>query len=191
MSSKSSKVQQFIMHALVPMICSVVLGFVIYQDGVFNRQHGSFQFVWTGVVASIFYYLLVFMRSRDAYLGLFLLLLLTFVTTQSTRAAFILRDIFYIGAVGASIFIYFNYFRQSAHIHIAYPAVTLAGIYSIMYIVASEIHLGIVQTLDLGMTGASIVGIASSSAYFGVLIGFAVGSGIALAEKFFGKPKVT
>jgi len=189
MSSTGSKVQQFMLYALVPIICSIVLGFVFYQDGVFDRQHGSFQFVWSGVVASLFYYLLAFLRSRDAYLGLFVLLILTFTTTQSTHAAYILRDIFYIAAIGVSILIYFKYFRQSAHINIAYPAITLAGIYAVVYIIASEIHLGILRTFAMEDTGGSFISIASSTAFFGVLIGFAVGSGITFAEKLFGKPK--
>ena len=65
MHATGSRVQQFLLHALVPIVSSVGLGFVFYQDGVFNQQHGSFQFVWSSVVASIFYYLLVFLRPRS------------------------------------------------------------------------------------------------------------------------------
>jgi hypothetical protein len=187
MRTTSSRVQQFLLHALVPIVSSVVLGFVFYQDGVFNQQHGSFQFVWSGVVASIFYYLLVFLRPREAYLGLFVLLLLTFVTTHSTHAAYILRDIFYVGAIGVSVLIYFNHFRQRAHINLAYPAITFAGLYAIIYIIASEVHLGLLRILAMEDTGGSFVSIASSTAFFGVLIGFAVGCGITVAEKLFGK----
>jgi hypothetical protein len=187
MYATTSKVQQFLLHASVPIISSVVLGFVFYQDGVFNRQHGSFQFVWSGVVASIFYYLLVFLRSRDAYLGLFVLLLLTFATTHSTQAAYILRDIFYVAAIGVSVLIYFNHFRQCAHINSAYPAIALAGIYAIIYIVAAEVHMGILRSLAMENTGGSYVSVASTTAFFGVLIGFAVGGGITAAEKLFGK----
>jgi hypothetical protein len=187
MQATSSKVQQFLLHALVPVVSSVVLGFVFYQEGVFNRYHGSFQFVWSSVVASIFYNLLVFLRPREAYLGLFVLLLLTFVTTHSTHAAYILRDIFYVGAIGVSILIYFNHFRQRAHINVAYPAITLAGLYAITYIIASEVHLVILRSLAMEDTGGSFVSIASTTAFFGVLIGFAVGSGITIAEKLFAK----
>jgi hypothetical protein len=187
MRATSSRVQQFLLHALVPIVSSVVLGFVFYQDGVFNQQHGAFQFVWSSVVASIFYYLLVFLRPREAYLGLFVLLLLTFVTTHSTHAAYILRDIFYVGAIGVSVLIYFKHFRQRAHINVAYPAITLSGLYAIVYIIASEVHLGILKLLAMEDTGGNFVSIASSTAFFGVLIGFAVGCGITVAEKLFGK----
>jgi hypothetical protein len=185
MDSSGSKVRRFILHALVPIGCSVALGFVFYQDGVFNRYHGSFQFVWSAVVASVFYYLLLFLRLRDAYLGLLCLLLLTFVTTRSTDPAFILRDILYTAAIGASVFIYFRYFRQSAKLNSMYPAVTLGGIYGAVYVIASEIHLGIIHGLGMMDTGGTIVGIAATTAFFGLSIGFAVGGGIALADKLF------
>jgi hypothetical protein len=189
MVSPGSKIQQFVLHALVPVICSIALGYLFYQEGVFNRYHGSFQFVWSAVVASVFYYLLVFLRSRDAYLGFLVLLMLTYLTTESTRPAFILRDIFYIGAIGASVFVYFHYFRQSAQSNYAYSAVTLAGIYGLVYIVASEIHLGIIRGFGMENTGGDFVGLAATGAFFGVLIGFAVGAGITIARKLFGQIK--
>jgi hypothetical protein len=185
MDSNGSKIQRFMLHALVPIGCSVALGFVFYQDGVFNSYHGSFQFVWSAVVASVFYYLLLFLRARDAYLGFLLLLLLTFVTTRSTQPALILRDILYIAAIGASVFIYFHYFRQSAKPNSMYPAVTLGGIYGAVYIIASEIHLGIIHGLGMIDTGGTIVSMAATAAFFGLSIGFAVGGGIALADKIF------
>lgn len=189
MVSTGSKTQQFILKALIPVICSIIVGYIFYQEGVFNRYHGSFQFVWSAVVASVFYYLLVFLRPRDAYLGFLILLLLTFVTTQSTRPSFILRDIFYTMAIGVSIFVYFKYFRQGSKLNYAYPAVTLAGIYGVVYIIASEIHLGIIRYFVMEDTGGTFLGLASTTAFFGVLIGFAVGIGITLAERIFGSQK--
>jgi hypothetical protein len=115
--------------------------------------------------------------------------MLTFLTTESTRPAFILRDIFYIGAVGASVFIYFNYFKQGAQSNYAYSAVTLGGIYGVVYIIASEIHLGIIRGLGMENTGGDFVGLAATGAFFGVLIGFAVGAGITIAQLLFGQIK--
>jgi hypothetical protein len=138
------------------------------------------------VVASVFYYLLVFVRPRDASAGFLVLLMATFVTTGSTRVAFILRDIFYAGAIGAAIMIYFRYFKQGAHLHYAYSAVTLAGIYGMVYVIAGEIHLAIIRTFILEDTGGDIVRVAENTAFFGLLIGFAVGAGITLADRLFG-----
>ena len=186
MVSSKSRVQEFILHSLVPILCSIVVGFIFYQDGVFNRYHSSFQFVWTAVVASIFYNLLICVRSRDAYLGLIVLLFFTLVSTQSTRPMFILRDIFYITGIGTAIIIYVKYFKQNAGNNYLYSAVTLAGLYGLSYMVTSEIHFVIVGTASVDNTPVTFVSLASSTTFWGVLIGFAIGSGITLADKFFG-----
>ena len=186
MAQSRSNVQQFILWSIVPILCSIAVGFAIYQESVFNRHYGAFQFVWSGVVASVFYYLLIVLRPRDAGLGFIILLFLTFLTTGSTRPAFILRDILYVGGIGASILVYFKYFRQDSPLNYARSAFLLAGIYGIVYIIVSEIHLGIIRGFAMEDTGGNIVSLASTTAYFGVLIGFAIGSGIALNERFFG-----
>jgi hypothetical protein len=185
MTMSGSKVQEFILKSIVPICCSIVVGFVFYQWDVFNRHYVTFQFVWSGVVASVFYYLLIYLRPRDALLGFILLLFFTFLTTGSTRAAFILRDIFYSGGIGLSIFIYFKYFRPVAPPMFAYPAFMLAGIYGVVYIIASEIHLGVLRAFLIEEAGGTILGLATSIAFFGVSIGFAVGCGIGLNEKLF------
>jgi hypothetical protein len=190
MATSSSKVQQFILLCVAPIICSIAVGYLFDQGNVFNRHYGAFQFLWSAVVASMFYYLLVFLRMRDALLGLLLLFFLTFVTTQSTRAAFVLRDIFYFGGLGLSIVVYFKYFRLGSSDNYAYAPFMLAGIYAVAYIITSEIHMGILQAFVMETAPmGNMVSLASTSAFFGVLIGFAVGCGISLNERLWGKKK--
>jgi len=191
MSITVSKIQRFILRVLVPIGCSIVIGIVFSQEYVFTRHSPAFQFLWSGTVASMFYYLLIYTRSSDALLGLILLLFLTFVTTGSTRIVYILRDIFYIGGIGASVFIYFMYFRQHSPENYAHPPFMLAGIYAICFIVTSEVNLAIIRNFIMENMIGSPVSLASSSAYFGTLIGFAVGSGISINEKYFGGKSFT
>jgi hypothetical protein len=183
METPASRVQAIIINSILPVLCSIIIGFVIYQFRVFDRQFGAFQFVWTSIVGSVFYYLLVNLRSRDAFAGFLLLLMLTFLTTSSTRLAYILRDIFYVAAIGASIFVYFKYFSQIPIGNYAYPPFMLAGIYAVFYMIASEIHFGILSAFGMEGTGGTVIGLASTTSYFGVLIGFAIGTGIALNPK--------
>jgi hypothetical protein len=180
------KIQRFILRSIVPIICSIAVGFIFNQEYVFYRQSPAFQFVWSGVVASVFYYLLISVRSRDALLGFILLLFLTFVTTQSTRIAFVLRDVFYVAGIGASVFIYFKYFREHSPDNYLHPPFMLAGIYATCFILSSEISLAIVRNFFVENIAGNVISLASSSAFFGTLVGFAVGSGIAINEKFFG-----
>jgi len=186
MARAISKVQQFIFHALVPIGCSILVGYMFFQDGVFNRLYGSFQFLWSAVVASVFYYLLVYLRPRDAYLGLLVLLLLTFVTTGSTRPAYILRDIFYVAAIGASVLVYFRYFKKGADLHYAYPAVILAGIYGLTYGLSAVVLVAVDQAFILeGMKETMATNAIHNAGGFGLWIGFAVGAGIAIADRMF------
>jgi hypothetical protein len=162
------------------------MGLVFSGGNVFDRHFGAFQFVWSSVVASVFYNLLMYVRPRDAYLALILLFFLTLLTTGSTRPAFILRDVFYVGGIGVSIFVYSGYFNEHRVHNYWYPAFMLAGIYGVVNVAGLEVHSGITRSLSMESTGGDVVSLASTGSYFGVLIGFAVGFGIALNEKWLG-----
>ena len=190
MTTSRSKVQQFILYALLPVVCSIVIGYVFNRENVFEPHYAAFQFVWSAFVASLFFYLLIFLRSRDAFLGLILLYVLTVLTTRSTQLVFLLRDLVYVGAIGLSIFLYFKYFRQDAVANYAYTPFMLAGIYSVVNIVSTEILLGIHRTFGVDDIRGDILNVASTSAVFGVLIGFAVGCGISLNERLWAKKKI-
>ncbi len=185
MTTSGSKARQFILQSMIPILCSIFIGFVFFQGDVFNRHYSAFQFVWSGAVASLFYYMLVLARQRDAFYGFALLLILTFLITGSDQPTYIIRDILYAGDIGLTVFLYFKYFRQRSPFNCAYPAFMLAGIYGVVYIITAQINLGILRILSLHDTGENAVSLASTVAFFGVLIGFAVGFGIGLSERFF------
>ncbi len=188
MAQSRSGVQNFLLHCVAPIACSVIVGYTFFGAEVFNRYNPGFQFLWSAVVATVYYYLLMFVRQRDASLGLLLLFALTLITTGSTRAAFILRDILYFAALAASIYLYAKTFRGGEHLSAAYPAVALAGLYSLMYVILSELHLGILRLTELETTIGSYESLALTSAFYGALIGGSVGVGIAIGEKVFGPP---
>jgi hypothetical protein len=186
MASSSSRVQQFVLHALAPIVCSIGVGFLFGTISVFDRHAGGFQFFWSAVVASVFYYLLIMTSARTAYLGLLVLQIATFVTTQSSSIAFILRDLFYVAGIAMAVFAYVKYSKRNVGPSLFYPAITFAGLYAVSYIVTSEIHLGIIRGLGLHDTGGSFSSLAMICAFYGVTIGFAVGAGISLADRLFG-----
>ena len=186
MTTPRHRLQQFVLHALIPVVCSTLLGMLFFGWNVVDRTTSAFQFLWTPVVMSVFYYLLRYARVRDAYLGLIGLFALTFLTTESTSALYIVRDILYFGAVALSIHLYVSYFSKHASTSPLYPAVTLGALYPLLYLVAAEVQLGIVHLTEPGTHGVTPVSLAESTAFFGLLIGFAVGCGISVAERMFG-----
>jgi hypothetical protein len=186
MTSASSKTSQFLSHAIVPILFSIIVGFIFYGSDVFNPFHGMSQFVHTPIIASVFYFLLVLGNSRNSYAGLFVLLVLTVLSTHSTSTIFIVRDILYFAAIAIAVLVYFKYFKQSAQINHFYTAITMAGLYAVTYVVTSEIHLAIVRSFGFDAT-QTVASMATFSAFYGVVIGFAVGAGITLADMFLGK----
>jgi hypothetical protein len=187
MSARTSRVQLFLLQCIAPILCSIIVGFIFFQDHIFDRHYGAFQFVWTSVVGSVFYYLLTGGRLRDALAGLVFLFILTFVTTQSTRVVFILRDIFYFGAIAGSIYIFFRYFRRYHAPHLLYIPFMLAGIYSSLYVVTSEVHLAIIRAFIAENPHGTYVSNAETTAFFGLLIGFSLGVGIEVNERLFAR----
>ncbi len=182
-----SQVQKFIIQMLIPVACSVALGFILHQGEVFDYRSSSFQFVWSAVVASILYYLLVFVRTRDALIAFIVLLLVTILTMGSTRIVFIVRDLFYVGAIGLTVYLYHRHFERRAAEQFIHPAFMLAGIYAVLNTVVSELHLAILEAFGLEHSGVTFVALARVTTYFGALIGFAFGLGISIAELLLGK----
>ncbi len=177
------KVVQFLSHAIIPVICSIVLGATLCGAEVFNRYSTAFQFVHSSIIASVFYFLFIFGRPRDAYAGLVTLLILTIVSTGSTTALFILRDIFYVAAIAMAVLLYINYFKRAEHISHFYAAIVMAGLYGTTYVIASEVHLLIVHIADPLFDADSAYGAATVAAFYGSTIGFAVGGGMTLSDK--------
>jgi hypothetical protein len=186
MAKTLTNVQRFLQWSIVPVLCSMLVGYLLFQDNIFNRTYGVFQFTWSAVVAAIFYYMLVMLRQRDAVLGLIVLFGLTLLTTGSTTFSNITRDILYFGSTVASSYVYFLYFRSDTPENYARPAFLFGGIYGILYSIAIAAQVIIVRNFVPGDPEAAISHVVTNGAFFGVLIGFAVGAGISINEKFFG-----
>lgn len=189
MTSRSSKPTQFLLHALIPVLCSVVLGFIFFGRDIFNQSYTTSQFVNTPIIASVYYFLLVLGNDRNAYAGLFVLLLLTLFSTHSMTLVFILRDILYVAAIAFAVMVYFKHFRQSARINLFYPAITMSGLYAVTYVIIWEVYLAIVRATDVSAAQEAGTSVVATIAFYGVAIGFAVGGGITVADKILGEMK--
>jgi hypothetical protein len=183
MATTPSKPVQFISRAIIPVIVSVIVGIILCGGEVFNRYSTASQFVYTPIIASVFYWLLVMGKLRDAYAGLFVLLVLQIILARSTTTILIFRDLFYVGEIAVAVLLYFTYFKQYAHINPFYAAITLAGLYAAIYITASQIHLAIIHDANPQSTRETVYSMATFASFYGSTIGFAVGAGITIADK--------
>lgn len=186
MSTPSLKSVQFILHVIIPVVCSIIIGFILCGMDIFNPNYHTFQFIDTPIIASVFYFLLVLGKPKHAWVGLFFLLVLTIFMVHSTTAILIARDLFYVAAIGAAVLLYVKYFKQGAHFNYLYPAITMAGLYSTAYITTRVIHFVILRSLGYSAVHETVLSVASTPAFYGVTIGFAVGGGITIADKLFG-----
>ncbi len=183
-----SKVRSFFLYCLAPVACSLAAGYLYYQGNVLNRYSGAFQFLSSSVIASVYYYLRLFVRPRDAVVGLLMLLVLTILSTGSTQPAYLLRDVLYVATIGTSMELYVRFFRSGAQGRFFSPAVTIAGLYALCSIVVAALHIGIIQSSGMAPSPGTFISLSSTEAFFGALIGGAVGIGIALGEKVLGTP---
>ncbi len=183
-----SLLQRFLLRSLIPVVCSILVGMLFFQMNVFVRTYSSFQYIANAITASLFYNLLISVRRRDAYLGLVILLFLTFATARSNTFQLITRDIFCVAAIAATVVIYVRYYRNRLPGNMFYPGIVVGGLYGVLYIVASSLQLLILWVTNTGARDMSIRLLAPSTSFWGVTIGFAVGMGIAVAEKFIREP---
>jgi hypothetical protein len=183
MATPPSRPVQFISRAFIPVIFSIIVGIMLCGGEVFNRYSTASQFVYTPIIASVFYWLLVLGKPRDAYAGLFVLLVLQIVLARSTTTILVLRDLFYVAEIATAVLLYFKYFKQSAHISPFYTAITLAGLYAAIYVIASQIHLAIIRDASPQSTRETAYSMATIASFYGSTIGFAVGGGITIADK--------
>ena len=188
MNLPRSKVQQFLLLAFIPVLFAVILGMIFFGDHIFYTQYPAFQFLWSAVIASLFYHLLVFTRPRDAYLGLIILFILTLVTTQSTRPAYIIRDILYVAAIAAAVLFYKKYVQKPGQAHDFISALTFAGVYAVAAIIGGELNLIVVRAFGFEMFNEGVAYAASTGAFYGTTIGFAVGAGIVVCGNIFTSP---
>ena len=184
MTTTTAKLQQLPFYCVAPVACSVVIGLIVAHGRVFHLHSTAFQFVANSIIAAVFYYLLVLSSRRNAYFGLVLLFVLAVLTTRSTRPALILRDLLAVGGIGLSMLLYHRYFRDLVDLKFFYPPILLAGIYGVVNLITSELNFQMVRMFSPAPLSASFMSVAGQSVFLGVLIGFAVGCGIALNERF-------
>ena len=133
---------------------------------------------------SLFYNLLRDVRPRDAYAGFCVLAFLTVMTTRSAGSIFLLRDLFYVAAMGASVVLYARYYTQTAIAPTLTSAVTFAGLYGVTSVLATACDVIILKVFTVENTAVTFRQVASSASSFGLLIGFALGAGFDLAQRF-------
>jgi hypothetical protein len=172
-----NRVQRIVVHSLISIVCSILIGLIFYQGNVFLRTHYAFQFITAGVIGSVFFNLLRFDNLRDAVAGLFVMFIILSLLTQPSSITFVVRDIVYAASIGAAISLFYtNYFKRAKG-KVLTPVI-------IGMLLGGTNLVAIIILLVIG--GHSLVTNAGSmliTVILGILIGFGIGTGILISEK--------
>ncbi|MCL5267155.1 MAG: hypothetical protein M1469_03510 [Bacteroidetes bacterium] len=184
----SRKIQQFLLRSLIPFACCIVVGLIFFPKDIFRPHMAAFQFVDSGIVASLFYNMMVFLKPRRAYVGLLFLYVMQLVLDGPLNPIAVLRDVCYIGGIGVAIVLFIRYFKPNLYTGYLYSAVTLAGLYPLVFIVATEINLVVLKTFGVPLIPYVAVMVQTSYMFapgvlLALLVGFAAGVGIELSER--------
>ena len=110
MNSDFAVIGKVIIRIVTPYIICLLIGVVIFGESVFTPHLVTFEFVLAGAMGAIFLGLLYTTKVRYA-LFVFIILLLIDIIVINTMPSFswVLRDLLYDGALGASIYLFWKY----------------------------------------------------------------------------------
>jgi hypothetical protein len=183
-------VQQILLHCIIPILSSTVIGFLFYRWHVFNPHYAGFQFITSAAVASVFYYSLVYLRRRDAFAVLLILFLLLLLVTRSTRSMYVLRDLLHTGGIATAVLLYDRLLRSNPSLKGQYFGLVLSGILGVCTIVAWSIQLFLVEFVFVKHQSIDPTRLISLAAFYGFLVGLGVGVGIVINRRVLDRKKV-
>ena len=103
----SNMLRSIVSRSLIAAIICVLVGFLVYEGQVVNIRLATFQFVSTGVIGSTFFFTYRFGGIRPAFVLLLIsFFLMTGLLTHGYRNHVLDRDAFYIGGIGATMYLF-------------------------------------------------------------------------------------
>jgi hypothetical protein len=176
-------IQQILLHSLIPIACSALIGFVFYRWKVFNPHYPAFQFVESAALASAFFYALAYTRKRNAFAALLILFLLVLLDSRSTRMMYVLRDFFYTAGIAGAVLLYIRQLRTNPSLRGQYFGLVFSGILGVCTIVAWSAQLFLVEFAFVRHQSIDILTFISMAAFYGFLVGLGVGLGVVINRK--------
>jgi hypothetical protein len=178
MSVQANPITEIIIRSLVSVLCCLAVGSIFYQSLIFNYHAGAFSVPMFGFIGSVFFYSLR-VNIKNAFAVLLVLFVMdSALITHATKLTFLLRDLFYIGALSAAIFIFFKYFYNKNEKERWLEPLILSTLVAVFILGAAFLSLIIFNALR-AISLPWIYNIAKL--YF--LIGLGIGIGITVTEE--------
>ena len=137
---KKENIYQMMFLTFFGMLGSIIVGFVFFNKSIFIPANSNFQFVVVGIVGSLFFSLLEFGSSKEQIFSMFFILVLHLIifTGRYISLAFIIRDVFYLGAIFLSIKIYHSFLQRYPKLNYflrSFALVLFYGVISTLFII--------------------------------------------------------
>jgi hypothetical protein len=167
MESKRQILTKFIITVALGTVFCLIVGLCFFGLKVFVFNIPASQFLIVGLTGSIFYSLLKFRSVRDAILIMILLYLANILAFGSDR--FLLtRLLFFVGISGA-LFVFFRYFDDRIKELKFGKFLTVASLFTIMYVVCTIVLQAIYNSADF-----------KTELLYNLDLGFLIGLGLGL-----------
>ena len=177
MNATQKQVGDIAIRSCISILCCAVVGYIFYQERIFNRHIPTFTILVYGIIGSIFFQILR-VNVRNAWAAFLLLFIAnTALITHSTRIAYLVRDVFYCGALALALVLFFRIFYHKGTKDRWTEPLILAALLSVFTLVA----LSILMILHKALHNLTFIYLyTTAKLYF--LTGLGLGMGIILTE---------
>ena len=172
---KPDKMYQVILMTFFGMLGSIMIGFIFYNTSIFKTTRTDFQFVGVGLYGALYFSFLEYKSVKEqtfAMIFIFLFQLIVF-TGKHLSLAYVIRDVFYLGAIFLSIKLYYRFIKKYTVIKFYLRSLALVLIYGLI----GTLFISIVYILNT-KSGLPPFGFIYVIAKKAVLIGLGIGLGI-------------
>jgi len=175
--------ERILLLSILPTVCSTAIGFVFFRTSALNIHLPTFEFVHVAVVASVFFYSIVYLGKRNASAVFLLLFLLTLLLTRSTRLMWVVRDFVDTCGIAAAVLLYERIVRESSGRRREYFGFLFSGILGVCCILAWSLQFVFVQYLYRAHEPMKYLSLVYMAGFLGFFVGLGIGIGIMLNRK--------
>ncbi len=180
---KENRVLGYALTAILPAICSIALGVLLFRENVFNRAGVGFQFISLGTIGGIVYASLLYLPKLPSILIAILLLVLDEVLLHSYRLTYPWEDVLYFLGLCVVLWLSAGYFHKRLRHVVLARMLIIGALTGISYVIVTVV-LYVAIRLIPSMPAFNLTQMFYYDSAQGFLLGSSLGAGVELAESF-------
>lgn len=173
--------KRFAITFVCGFVACLIIGFLFFQSRIFNLADNRFVFTMLGFTGALVFSSLLYRNLKDSIILLFAVFLLNIIICKNHKISFIIRDIAVFSSFGLSIYLYKNWFYNSAEKYKYLRAFGLGVITAILFFTSGLFLIFINVPLER-ISIDLIIQISFFYLQSGMLIGLGLGLGFDFAD---------